>query len=198
MRIALTALVSGASFCALTTIATAQVVAPYYGGYEGPTRPSLTGAPLYSYHNQSAQPGVVGSCQVISGNRVCFATPASAINAPGYGYGAYGYGYGGPIGAVVAAPFDAAGAVAAGTLNATGAVAAAPVAATGAVVGAPYGYGYAPTTVGYGYGYAPAYGATYAPATGTPVYSYESQVGPQPGIVGHCSMISGNRVCTMP
>ena len=38
-------------------------------------------------------------------------------------------------------------------------------------------------------------GATYAPATGTGTYSYESHVPPQPGAVGYCDLISGNRVC---
>jgi hypothetical protein len=38
-------------------------------------------------------------------------------------------------------------------------------------------------------------GATYAPATGTPAYSYESHVPPQPGAVGYCDIISGNHVC---
>ena len=78
---------------------------------------------------------------------------------------AYGYGHGGPVGAMVVAPL--------------GAVVAAPFAAVGAMA--------APTVVGSG--------ETIAPLTGTPVYSYESHVGPQPGAVGHCDLISGNRVC---
>jgi hypothetical protein len=66
-----------------------------------------------------------------------------------------------------------------------GAVIAAPV----AVVEAPF------NAFGSGPAYPPGYGATYAPATGAPMYSYESQVRPQPG---SCNIISGNRVCTMP
>ena len=81
----------------------------------------------------------------------------------GAGY-ATGYGYGGPVGALVAAPFNVAGAVVAAPFRMVGA-------------GAPAGY-------------------TYAPATGTPAYSYEGHVGAQPGVVGHCSLIAGNRVCS--
>ena len=40
-----------------------------------------------------------------------------------------------------------------------------------------------------------ASGETIAPLTGTPVYSCESHVGPQPGAVGRRDLISGNRVC---
>jgi hypothetical protein len=55
--------------------------------------------------------------------------------APGYAY--YGYGYGGPIGAAVAAPVNAAGALLAAPFVAAGETA-------GALTGAPYyGYGYA-------------------------------------------------------
>jgi len=178
MRTALTAFISAASFWALASAASAQVAPyPYYGAPtpypysgSGPTIPSHTGAPLYSYHRTTAQPAAVGSCSIIAGNRVCSAMPAGTDNPAPYGYG---YGAGGPIGALFAAPFNAAG----------------------AIVSAPFGgpsYG-----AGYGYGYGnPAAGATYAPATGTPAYSYESHIGAQPGAVGHCDLIAGNRVCS--
>jgi len=208
MRTALTAFISAASFCALATAASAQVVYPYYGptpypwSGSAPTIPSHTGAPLYSYHCTTAQPGVVGSCSVIAGNRVCSATPAGTDNpAPAYGYG---YGAGGPIGAIVAAPFNAAGAIVSapvggpyygngygyGYRNPVGAAVAAPVEAPGAIAAAPF------QAVG-AFGAPPA-GATYAPATGTPAYSYESHVGARPGVVGHCDLIAGNRVCSAP
>jgi hypothetical protein len=72
-----------------------------------------------------------------------------------------------------------------------------------------YGYGYGPAgeligapvailTAPFGFFGGPqvaSSGATYAPATGTPAYSYESHVPPQPGAVGYCDIISGNRVC---
>jgi hypothetical protein len=168
MRNALTAFISAASFCAIATAATAQDATMYPYPYPGaaPTSPSTTGAPLYSYHYTGPQPAAVGSCQIIAGNRVCDAGPAASGYgyAPNYGY-APGYGYGGPIGAVVAAPFEVAGGLVTAPFGAFGA----PVATTG--------------------------GATYAPATGTPVYSYESQVPPQPGAVGHCDLLSGNHVC---
>ena len=133
MRIALTAFISAASFCAFATAASAQTYPYPFGAptaypYAGsaPTIPSNTGAPLYSYHRTTAQPGAVGSCSIIAGNRVCSSIPAGTDNpAPGYGYG-------GPIGAVVAAPF-----------NAAGAVMAAPFGAFGA---AQPGYTYAPAT----------------------------------------------------
>ncbi len=142
MRIALTTLVSAATLCALATAGSAQ---DYPFG--GPTIPSNTGAPLYSYHHTGPQPGSVGSCEIIAGNRVCSAAPA-----------AYGDAWG-PVGALIGAPF--------------------------AVVGAPFGMMAGP----------PVGGATYAPATGTPAYSYESHLGPQPGATGYCDIISGNRVC---
>ena len=152
MRTALTALISAASLCAIATAASAQS-APVYadGGWAGwgPTIPSHTGAPLYSYHRTAAVPAVVGSCQILAGNRVCSDTPAD-------GAAAYG-----PVGAVIAAPIM---------------VAAAPFEMIGVIP-------------------APNYGYTYAPATGAPAYAYGSQVGPQPGAVGSCSIISGNRVC---
>jgi len=62
----------------------------------------------------------------------------------------------GPVGSVVAAPFNVAG----------------------AVLGAPFGGG-----------------MTVPSQTGTPTYSYGSTVPPSPAPVGHCDIISGNRVC---
>jgi hypothetical protein len=199
MRTALTAFISAASFCALASAASAQVAPyPYYGAptpypYAGsaPTIPSNTGAPLYSYHRTTAQPAAVGSCSVIAGNRVCSTIPAGTDNpAP------YGYGYGGPIGAMVAAPFNAAGTIVAAPFggsyygNPVGAMVAAPINAAGAVATAPF------QAVG-AFGAPPAAaGATFAPATGTPAYSYESHVGAQRGAVGHCELIAGNRVCS--
>jgi hypothetical protein len=140
MRTAVTAFISAASFCVLATAASAQV-APFWGPtpypYAGsaPTIPSNTGAPLYSYHHTTALPGAVGSCSIIAGNRVCSAMPAGTDNpAPAYGYG---YGAGGPVGVIVAAPFNAAGAIASapfggpyygyGYGNPIGAAVAAPV-----------------------------------------------------------------------
>jgi hypothetical protein len=156
MRIALTAFLSAASLCALATAASAQTV--YYDTGAAPTIPSNTGAPLYSYHRTGAQPGVVGSCSIISGNRVCSAMPADDGSSAGYAYGG-----GGPVGALIGAPMM--------------------------VLTAPFG--------GPGYAYGGS-GATYAPATGTPAYSYKSQVGPQRGMFGHCRIFSGNRVCSTP
>jgi hypothetical protein len=130
MRNALTALCA-VSLCAFAAPAMAQEY------------PSYTGAPAYHYT------GSVGSCEILSGNRVCTNTPAP-----------YGYGYG-PVGELVGAPV--------------------------AIVTAPFGFFGGPQMA--------SSGATYAPATGTPAYSYESHVGPQPGAVGYCDIISGNRVC---
>jgi hypothetical protein len=178
MRHALTVLLSAASLCAVagTAPAVAQMYgpAPGYGygtpwpyplqsTYAGPyaTAPSHTATPAYSWHRNGPYPAVTGSCDIIAGNRICSAAPAG-------GY-AYGYGPGGPVGAMVAAPFDAAGAVFAAPFGARGAIAGPPVVA--------------------------ASGETIAPLTGTPAYSYESHVGPQPAVVGHCDLISGNRIC---
>jgi hypothetical protein len=149
MRIALTAFVSAASLCALATAASAQ---DYPFGGEAPTVASNTGAPLYSYHYTAPQPGAVGSCEVIAGNRVCNAGPA------GYGYDTMP---GGPVGAVIGAPF--------------------------AVIAAPFGMMGGPPMAGAG--------GTYAPATGTPAYSYESHIAARPGAPGYCDIIAGNRVC---
>jgi hypothetical protein len=153
MRNALTALISAASFCAIASAASAQVaVYPYpYSSGAAPTVADTTGAPLYGYRQTPAQPAVVGSCDIIAGNRVC----TSGQMGPSYGYG-----YGGPVGMIMGAPI---------------AVVAAPFTAFG-MTGA----------------------NTVAPATGTAAYSYESHVPPQPGAVGHCDLISGNRICTMP
>ena len=102
MRTALTAFISAASLCALGSAASAQTY--YYGA--PPTIASNTGTPAYSYETQVApQPAFNGSCDIISGNRVCSAAPAYAAPAPAY---APGYG---PVGAIVAAPFNAAGTV---------------------------------------------------------------------------------------
>ena len=164
MRNALTALISAASFCAVATAASAQML--YYpDNGAAPTVPSATGAPLYGYrHNTGPRPGVVGSCEIISGNRICFSGPMGSDA---------GYAAGGPMGAVVGAPF----AIIAAPFTAVGAMGQ-PIVATGS--------------------YAPAAGETYAPATGTPAYSYQSQVGAHPAWNGHCDVISGNRVCTTP
>ena len=143
MRNALIAL-CGASLFALATPAMAQ---------QYPTVPDNTGAPLYSYHHTGPQPGAVGSCEIVSGNRVCTDRPAAT---------GYGYGYGnGPVGALIGAPV--------------------------AILTAPFGF-LGGTTVA-------SSGSTYAPATGTPAYSYESHIPPQPGAVGYCDIISGNHVC---
>ena len=148
----ITSSISAASFCAIASAASAQVaVYPYPG--EAPTVADTTGAPLYGYRQTAAQPATVGSCDIIAGNRVCTSGQMGAS-----------YGYGGPIGAVVGAPF--------------------------AIVAAPFN--------AFGMTGTPVVSNTNAPDTGTPTYSYESHVPPQPGAVGHCDMISGNRICTMP
>ena len=64
----------------------------------------------------------------------------------------------------------------------------------GALIGAPFAIVTAPFGFLGGTRVASS-GATYAPATGTGTYSYESHVPPQPGAVGYCDIISGNRVC---
>ncbi len=165
MRHTLTALLSAASIVAFAGVipAAAQV----------PTIPSATGAPLYSYHHTGPVPAPGGECQIIAGNRVCFAAP---VYGWGYGPGPYGYAPGGPA---VAAPFNAAGGLFAAPFAAAGTLATAPVAATGAVVGAPVA----------------AVGHTVARRTGTPPYSYESRVAPGPAPVGSCDIVAGNRVC---
>jgi hypothetical protein len=86
MRIALMTLASAASLCALATTASAQDYS--FGGEPG--------TPPYAYHHTGPQPGAVGSCQIIAGNRVCDASPA------GFGYD---QGPWGPVGAVIGAPY---------------------------------------------------------------------------------------------
>lgn len=182
MRNALTALLSAASLFAVAGVAPASAQTygtpwpyPLQSTYAGPyaTAPSHTGTPAYSWHRDGPYPAVVGSCDIISGNRVCSAAPAGGY-ANGYGYG---YGPGGPIGAAVAAPFEVAGAIV-----------SAPVAVVGA---AP-----APWSYGPGAPYAGAY-PTVPAATGAPPYSYRTaSETPQPGINGSCQILAGNRVCT--
>ena len=65
----------------------------------------------------------------------------------------------------------------------------------GAVVGAPFAIVTAPFGGMGGQPAAPYGEATYGPATGAPAYSYEGRIGPQPGAVGHCDLVAGNRVC---
>jgi hypothetical protein len=208
MRHTLTALLSAASVCALAGVAPAA--AQVFYGAPGPYAAPAPGAythypegglvkgqsvvpPQISYSlppsEEVAQPGVVGSCSLIAGNRVCTDTPA-------HGYG-YGYGYaapGGLFGGLIGAPFAAAGTLA-----------AAPFEAAGAVVGAPY----APAPAPYGVapmGPYPAYAAAYPvrrPIKGKSIvpsstaYSLPpSAETARPGVVGSCSIIAGNRVCT--
>lgn len=152
MKNALTALISAASFCAMASAASAQVAAY---PYPAPTVADATGAPLYGYRVTPAQPAVVGSCDIISGNRICSSGQMGPTASSGYGYV-------GPVGTIVGAPF--------------------------AVVAAPFT----------AFGMTSVMANTSAPATGTAVYSYENHVPPQPGAVGHCDLISGNRICTMP
>jgi hypothetical protein len=82
-----------------------------------------------------------------------FAAPALAQTAQDSGYGPTG-----PVGAVVAAPFNA----------------------VGAAISAPFG----------GMGGS----LTVASKTGAPPYSY-STIPPSPAPIGHCDIISGQRVC---
>ncbi len=39
--------------------------------FGGPTIPSATGAPPYSYHYTGPIPAVIGSCEIVAGNWVC-------------------------------------------------------------------------------------------------------------------------------
>ena len=168
MRTALTAFISAASLCALGSVASAQTY--YYGA--PPTIASNTGTPAYSYETQvPPQPAFNGSCDIISGNRVCSAAPAYVAPAPAYAP-AYG-----PLGAVVVAPF-----------NAAGTVLTAPFGMFGATPGTQVVYGNPGTPYIAGTMTNPA-------ATGTKISSYESHVGVQPGAVGYCELISGNHVC---
>jgi len=213
MRHALTALLSAASICAIAGIVPASAQAFY--GAPGPYASQVPGAythypegglvkgdsvvpPQISYSlppsEEVAQPAVVGSCSLISGNRVCTDTPAYTPPRYGYGYGAPG----GFLGAAVGAPLAAAGALA-----------AAPFEAAGALTGAPYAPGPYPAP----YAAAPAYpGYATAPVgpyvAGGPVngqsvvpdqLSYSlppSEQAPRPGVVGSCTLLSGNRVCS--
>jgi hypothetical protein len=84
------------------------------------------------------------------------AVPICAFAAPAL---AQDYGPAGPVGAVIAAPFNA----------------------VGGVVSAPFG------------GW-PQDGMTVASKTGAPTYSY-STMPPSPAPIGHCDIVSGNRVC---
>jgi hypothetical protein len=72
-----------------------------------------------------------------------------------------------------------------GPAGPVGAVIMAPFNAVGAVLSAPFG----------GMGGGTAWGMTIASQTGTPTYSYGSRVPPSPAPVGHCDIISGQRVC---
>jgi hypothetical protein len=88
-----------------------------------------------------------------------FAAPALAqtYTAPAPGQ-TYNYGPAGPVGGVLAAPFN--------------------------FLAAPFGGWSQPNS-----------GMTIASQTGTPTYSYGSKVPPSPAPVGHCDIISGQRVC---
>ena len=87
----------------------------------------------------------------------------------------------------MAAPFGTVGA---------GTTVAAPFDAAGAIAAAPFGTLKPATPVGYAAGTPVVVGgATNPAATGAPIYSYESHVPPQPGAVGSCDLIAGNRVC---
>lgn len=170
MRNTLTALLSAASICAFAGVVPAAAQA-FYGSpspyavapgpyVAGPTKGESIVPPQISYSlppsEETARPGVVGSCSLLDGNRVCTDTPAygagPAYGASGYGYG-YGYGApGGLVGAAVAAPFAAAGALAAVPFEAAGATA-------GALAGAPYEPApYAAAPMGYRVGPYPAGG----------------------------------------
>ena len=68
-----------------------------------------------------------------------------------------------------------------GPMGPVGTVVAAPFTFAGAVLAAPFG--------------GMSTGPTIASNTGTPPYSYGSRVPPALAPVGHCDIISGNRVC---
>jgi hypothetical protein len=65
----------GAAVTAPFNVADSVVSAPFGGGYgQGMTVPWLTGTPTYSYGSLvPASPAPVGHCDILSGNRVCFA-----------------------------------------------------------------------------------------------------------------------------
>jgi hypothetical protein len=91
---------------------------------------------------------------------ILFTAPLCAFAAPALAQ-TYNSGPAGPVGAVVAAPFNVAG----------------------GVLAAPFGW------MGGGTG-----GMTVPQNTGAPTYSY-STIPPSPAPIGHCDIISGNRVC---
>ncbi len=68
---------AGAVVAAPVNAAGTVVTAPFYiaglapAPYSGPTIPSATGAPPYSYHYTGPIPAAVGSCEIVAGNRVC-------------------------------------------------------------------------------------------------------------------------------
>jgi len=67
-----------------------------------------------------------------------------------------------------------------------------PAGPVGAVVMAPFNFAGAVLSAPFG---GMSTGPTIASNTGTPPYSYGSWVPPSPSPVGHCDIISGNRVC---
>jgi hypothetical protein len=96
MRYALASFLFAAPICAFAAPALAQdygpagavVAAPFnavggvlstpFGGWPqggGMTVASKTGAPTYSYSTIPPSPAPIGHCDIVSGNRVCFATP---------------------------------------------------------------------------------------------------------------------------
>ena len=122
----------------------------------------------------------------------CALAPVASAQTLPSGYAPFG-----TVGSIVAAPFGAAGTIVAapfGTFGA-GTTIAAPFDAAGTIVSAPFGTLRPGTPVAYGAGTPVVGGMTNPAATGTPIYSYESHVPPQPGAVGSCDLISGNRVC---
>jgi hypothetical protein len=56
-------------------VAGAVLAAPFGGMGGGMTVPWKTGTPTYSYSTIPPSPAPIGHCDIISGNRVCFATP---------------------------------------------------------------------------------------------------------------------------
>jgi hypothetical protein len=170
MRHTVTALLSAASICAFAWAAPAAAQAVY-------------GTPY---------PAATGSCEIIAGNRVCTAAPAYGYGY-GYGYGAYRPGPGGVVGAAVAAPVAAAGSLAAAPFEAAGATAGALTGAPFAP--APYPAGYAAAPVGPYPWSGPVKGNSIVPSSTS--YSLPpSAETARPGVVGSCSIITGNRVCT--
>jgi hypothetical protein len=95
---------------------------------------------------------------------VLFAVPICAFAAPALAQ-TYNNGPAGPVGSVIAAPFNFLAAPFSGWSGTSGGVAQ------------------------------PNSGMTIASQTGTPAYSYGSRVPPAPAPVGHCDIISGQRVC---